>query len=395
MKGICAIRRCSQLESENKRRKVSSSSSSSGLCSLPDAVAVSCLACVSKFDLLALGMASKRHRSLVVSGELWDLRSEMGCIEPSVVVCLRIFPERNPRWFVLHPVQRRLKALPWNNNVYQAPPDSSSSFVTVGRGVYVIGGLVNGKPTWHVSFFDCYERTVSWMPSMKMARASASANLIDGKIYVFGGLRDSDSDSSNWAEVFDLETKTWDLLLFVSTPKMPLNIQHSVVIDIDGEKKVFAVDKDGQDLSFSPSKSVFSTDGVLESNPGGRDDWCVSKRKVLFCRGSGGRILWAFPGQLCWKELQYQKLRPNLVNYGITKLCLNSAGNIVIFWNAQPQGPESFELWSAEISLDLRKIILSQDFTTYEMWGEFEWFAPVLKPAPHRVEVLFAGSVYS
>ncbi|CAA7013816.1 unnamed protein product [Microthlaspi erraticum] len=378
MKGRCAIRGCSQLESENKRRKVSSSSS--GLCSLPDAVALSCLAQVSRLDLAALAMASKRYRSLVASRELRRLRYTIGCVEAWLYVCLRISPERNPRWFVFHPLQGRLIALP----VHQALPESSSSFVTLGSGVYVIGGLVNGEPTSDVSFFDCYERTMCSRPSMKMARASASAHLIDGKIYVFGGLRDdSGSDSSNWAEIYDRKTKTWDLLS-VSTPKMPLNIQHSVVIDEDEELKVYAVDKDGQDLSFSPR--------------GGRDEWCVFDDGVfgfvLFRPGPGGRILWAFPHELYWSEVKLQKLRPNLVSSGITKLCLNSAGNIVIFWNAQPQGPESFELWSAEISFDIRKIYLAaQDFTTYELCGEFVWFAPVLKPAPHRVQVLFADSL--
>ncbi|CAA7015078.1 unnamed protein product [Microthlaspi erraticum] len=200
---------------------------------------------------LEIGPSGVSYRSLVVSPELRQLRYEMGCFEACLYVCLRIFPERNPRWFILHPLQRRLKALP----VYHAP-ESSSSFVTLGLGVYVIGGLVNGKPTSDVSYFDCYEHTMYSMPPMKMARASASARLIDGKIYVFGGLGvdEAEADSSNWAEVFDVKTKTWDLS-FVFTPKMPLNIQHSVVIN--EEKRVFAVDKDGQDFSFSPSKSIF------------------------------------------------------------------------------------------------------------------------------------------
>ncbi|CAA7015081.1 unnamed protein product [Microthlaspi erraticum] len=94
-----------------------------------------------------------------------------------------------------------------------------------------------------------------------------------------------------------------------------------------------------------------------------------------------------------------QELQPSLVKYDITKLCFNSAGNIVIFWNAQPQGPESFELWSAEISVEDAEVSV-EGHTVYQMWGKIEWSAAVLKPDPpllHScgVEVLFAGSVFA
>ncbi|KFK29240.1 hypothetical protein AALP_AA7G107600, partial [Arabis alpina] len=82
----------------------------SGLCLLPNEVALNCLAHVSRSDLVALAIASKSHRPLVVSRELWDLRWEIDNIEPSFYVCLRIFPEPTPRWFILH--QRLLKPVP-------------------------------------------------------------------------------------------------------------------------------------------------------------------------------------------------------------------------------------------------------------------------------------------
>ncbi|KAH0936044.1 hypothetical protein HID58_013161, partial [Brassica napus] len=58
-----------------KKKKEAAAYPSCGLSSLPDAVVLSCLARVSKLDHPALSMVSKRYRSLMVSSELYDLRS--------------------------------------------------------------------------------------------------------------------------------------------------------------------------------------------------------------------------------------------------------------------------------------------------------------------------------
>ncbi|CDY47742.1 BnaA02g16530D [Brassica napus] len=177
-----------------------------GLTSLPVDVVTNCLVHVSRFDLAALAMTSKAHRSLATSPSLWDLRWRMKRIEPSYYVCLHIFPDSVPRWFILHPVKRQLKPLLplWCT-------ESGSSFMVVDWGIFIIGGLVNGKPTSNVTMFDCFEHAWYKIPPMKMARAFASANVIDGKLYVFGGCGD-DVDSSNWAEVYNPRTYTWDFL---------------------------------------------------------------------------------------------------------------------------------------------------------------------------------------
>ncbi|EFH44584.1 hypothetical protein ARALYDRAFT_915512 [Arabidopsis lyrata subsp. lyrata] len=341
-----------------------------GLWSLPDAVVVNCLAQLSRLDFAALAIASKNHRSLVVSPELRDLRWQQRCMEPSLYVCLRIFPEPSPRWFILHPMQRWLK--PIHMDLYQAPK-SASSFVVMGCGICIIGGLVDGKPTSEVSFFDCFEHRWYRMPPMKMARASASASLMtDSKIYVFGGCGDDVANSSNWAEVFDVATLTWDFL-YVFTPKMPLNIQQSVVMI--KEKEVYVVDEDGQNFSFSPSKCMFVARGKTDSIPGNiyRNDWCVIGT-FLFCRGTRGRILWCLPYELHWKEV---KGLEELQQWGfdITKLCTNPAGNIVIFWKPHPL---SLELWSIEISISLVK----RRRNGREILGKIEWSGAVFKLDP-------------
>ncbi|EOA31916.1 hypothetical protein CARUB_v10015155mg, partial [Capsella rubella] len=59
-----------------KRRKVVTSSFS-----LPDAVAISCFALVSRFDHAALSLVSKSFRSMLVSDDLYQTRSSMGYTE--------------------------------------------------------------------------------------------------------------------------------------------------------------------------------------------------------------------------------------------------------------------------------------------------------------------------
>ncbi|KAG7623153.1 Kelch-type beta propeller [Arabidopsis suecica] len=309
-----------------------------------------------------------KYRSLVTSPELCSTRSLIGCTEPSFFVCLRILPDPTPRWFVLTG-SRRLRPVP--SHPYQAP--ESSSFVT-----------------WHR------------VPSMKMARASASASLIDGKIYVFGGCLE-DADSSNWAEVFDPVYQTWGIF---NTPKMAHSINQSVVIE---EKKVYAVDEEDQSFSFLPSEGRIWKSGKKDSKVGSRHDWCVIG-KLLYCRATRGRILWCQPDELDWKEvkgLEQLQLylsgtryifrrtsdkRPSKTNvkYDIRKISSNSAGNIVIFGNAHIGDPECVELWSAEISMERRE--------GGEIWGKIEWSNVVFKLDPlsnsYSVDVLFSASVH-
>ncbi|KAG7571782.1 F-box-like domain superfamily [Arabidopsis suecica] len=338
MKGRFAIQGCSQLELKTTRNET-------GLLSLPDEVAVDILAQVSRLDLVALAMVSRRHRFVSESHNLRALRFQMGSVEPYLYVFMQMYPDPSPRWFVLHPVQRLLK--PVHSSLLPAP-EAGSCFVPTDWGIYMIGGLVNGKPTSEVRFFDCINHTVYRVTSMKMARSGASASLIDKKkIYVFGGCWDV-ADSSNWVEVFDMETGTWDLL-FVFTPKMPLKIQQSVALD---DKNVYAVDEDGQIFSFSPSNCMFVTRGIKESNPESRNDWLLAE--ALFCRGVGGRILWRFPNETVWKEVKglEELQQQHCGGFDIIKLFPFSAQRVGIFWEARPQGPDQIlELWYAELSL--------------------------------------------
>lgn len=366
--------------------------------SLPDAVALSIVARLRRLDHAALSLVSKRHRSLVASPELCRTRSLIGCTEASLYVCLNIMPDPNPSWFVLTRA-RQLRPIPSNPN----QPLKSSSFVVVDWGIYVIGGIINGNPTPDVWFLDCYSHTWCPVPSMKMARASASANVIDGKIYVFGGC----IDEANCAEVFDPKTQTWRNFI---SPMMPKSIHQSVVVQ---GKKIYAVDEEDQSFCSLPSECRSWTSGKIDSKLGNRSDWCAIGN-LLFCRGTRGRILWCEPDELDWKEVKgleelqqflcgsrhvleygekdYEPCKPTetKVKYDISKLCCNSSGNIVIFWNRQLEYPEGLELRSAEISFERHE--------ESEIWGKIEWSGVILRDDPlshsYSLKVLFSAPVY-
>ncbi|CAH8334550.1 unnamed protein product [Eruca vesicaria subsp. sativa] len=339
---------------ERKRRNKNKNKVCGGLSYLPEDVVAKCLVHLSRLDLAALAMTSKAHRSL-------NLLSSMG---------LEMADEAH-RAILLQ---------------------SGSSFMVVDWGIYIIGGLLNGKPTSNVTMFDCFDHGWYKIPPMKMPRAFASASIIDGKLYVFGGCGD-DVDSSNWAEVYNFRTYTWDTVCVPPTAR-PKSIKEIVGT---GKKEVYVVDEDCQIFSFSPSKlpPMFVSCGKTDSKPGDREDWCFFGG-FIFARGAGGTILWCLPDQLDWKEVKgLEELQQQLVGYDISKLSTNHA-HIVIFWNAQPQGSESLELWSAEISLTQTET--SQGL---EIRGKIEWSGSVYKlddytlTDSNRVKVLFAASVYA
>lgn len=169
--------------------------------SLPDDLAVSCLALVSRSDHAALFLVSKRIGTLVASPELYkgsiSLRSYRG-------VPLRV-PKSTPSWFIL----RREKIQTATTTLIPIPsfpsqPQTFSSFVALALdwGIYVIGGFKNTDVrTPDVLLLDCRNNTWRELPPMAVGRAAAAAGVVGEEVV-----------SSNWAEVFDPKTNTWETL---------------------------------------------------------------------------------------------------------------------------------------------------------------------------------------
>nr|VDD44991.1 unnamed protein product [Brassica oleracea] len=287
--GKSAIRRCSssQLEPKNEREE------ECGLLSLPDDVALDCLVKVSRLDLVGLAMVSRSHRFVAESRNIMAMRYRLGNLDPYVYVY--VFIHSKPK--VVRPPRPATLA---QTGPFELLSDSTNRILFCDDGL----GCPNDD-----------------------GRSGSSTSLINKKkIYVFGGCWDV-ANSSYWLELYDFKTGTWEFL-FVFMPKMPLNIQQSVVIE---GKVVYGVDVDGQIFHFTPSTTslMFTTDGIVEPNPENRNDWFLFE--VIMCRCIGGRILWRWPDEILWKEV---KGLEELQQQHIIKICSFSEKTIAIFWEA-------------------------------------------------------------
>ncbi|CDY51775.1 BnaC05g49580D [Brassica napus] len=264
-----------------KRRKKETSPSSS-FDSLPDAVAISCLARVSRLDQAALSVVSKRFRSLVVSPEFYKTRSLMDPATGKTV--------------------KRAQPIPF----FRSQPREGSAVVSLDGSIYVFGGLVNGERTSGVLLLDCRYHTWHQVTPMRVARASATAQVVNGKIYVLGGCKDR--RSADWGEVFDPKTQTWAALTVSepmpdeedpdTRPRMSL-IHGSVVI----EDKIYVIDF--WNRTFFYSLSHVGNDGCIH--------WC-EPHELDRCAGVG--MNWTELSSYPMKELQNKLIRSRVVHFG-------------------------------------------------------------------------------
>ncbi|XP_010496484.1 PREDICTED: putative F-box/kelch-repeat protein At3g24610 [Camelina sativa] len=184
------------------------------------------------------------------------------------VVCLSIPPDPTPRWFILRRGGPKLDGV-------------------------AFAAKKSGNPTSDVLLLDCVSHSWRRIQSMKVARASAVANVVDGKIYVFGGCQEV--DSPNWAEVFDPKTQTWDSLPLPKDPDIRRNtsvIDRSVVM----EDKIYSVDEEDQSFYYLPREGIWRR-GNWDSKPGNRKNWCAIG-KLLYCCGTRGKIMWCEQNEL-------------------------------------------------------------------------------------------------
>ncbi|CAA7035830.1 unnamed protein product [Microthlaspi erraticum] len=369
--------------------------SSSGLMtSLPDDVVLNCLARVSRSDHASLSLVSKSHRSLLRSPELYDVRSRMGLTEKFIFLCLSIPSDPLVRWFVFTP-----KALNHPGRLVPIRPhlsqrrEESAAVVAHGCGIYIIGGMIGGRRSSKVFFLDGRTHTWTNLPSMRQARADASAAEVDGKIYVLGGCEDE--NSREYGEVFDPKTQTWDVL---PVPPYEDRVRHhfmcesAVVVmkEEEEEKKVFGLNGIGKGLFYVPSQGKWEIGNREKS--GAKRGWHVIGN-VIYSSVTRGRIMWCEASELErrrpegmeWREVMgLEHLRDSLrasklVNYGCGMLdqwesykrdmhregqifltthiddaypghkLSNLGPNLLLFWDVL--GPQKLEIFCAEISL--------------------------------------------
>ncbi|WZZ23493.1 hypothetical protein YC2023_006894 [Brassica napus] len=358
--------------------------------SLPDDLAVSCLALVSRSDHAALFLVSKRIGTLVASPELYKARSLLGRTEEFLYVCLSTKPKSTPSWFILRrekiqtatTTTTRLIPIP----SFPSQPQTFSSFVALDWGIYVIGGFKNTDVrTPDVLLLDCRNNTWRELPPMAVGRAAAAAGVVGGKIYVFGGCEEV--DSSNWAEVFDPKTNTWETL----APMQDRNEGDNVIRDtLVMDEKLHAVEfwSGGCSLQYSPREGEWERKKRSEI----KSYYCVVENLLYGC-DEVGNVFWRESEELEWKKVKglealqrvfsgSSRFRKRLSVRGLSSF----GANIVVFWVSR-RG----DVWCAEISLKRRE-------EEGEIWGAIEWSDAIIA-FNHNiftlvpVEVLYSATI--
>ncbi|KAG7644226.1 Kelch-type beta propeller [Arabidopsis suecica] len=164
------------MTTEEDMRSSSSESSAKSFLSLPYDVVFNCLSRVSRTHDPILSLVSKSFRSLLA---LPDLEAERF---------------------------RILKTRPAS-----IPHPNCSTVVSTGSEIYLLGGFVaKEKRSRRAYVLDCKSHQWRRLPKMRIARKEAAANVIDGKINVYGGCSSEYHNSVNWGEIYDPMTQTWE-----------------------------------------------------------------------------------------------------------------------------------------------------------------------------------------
>ncbi|CDY28882.1 BnaC06g26700D [Brassica napus] len=155
-------------------KKQSPRPSSSPITSLPEDVVVDILARVPRRDYPRVSLVLKRFRSLVSHVDrLYTLRQK-----------------EKDKGLVLIP---GLPDMP-----------TEGSFVAVGSRIYVFCGMMTSS----AFFIDCTSHTVQHLPKMPVPMSALLADVIGGRIYVFGYF--GTDQKSHAMVVFDTETLLWE-----------------------------------------------------------------------------------------------------------------------------------------------------------------------------------------
>ncbi|XP_019087300.1 PREDICTED: putative F-box/kelch-repeat protein At3g43710 [Camelina sativa] len=355
-----------------------------GFLMLPDDLVLNCLARVSRMYYPMLSLVSKRFRSFLTSAELYQTRNLLCRTENILYVCLRFFNVSN------HPLRmftlcRRQKS---SRNVLvpilypDSLPEHLPGVALVGSNIYVIGSLIKNNASSSVMVMDCRSHTWREAVSMRAERVNPSACVLDGKIYVAGGC--TDLDATNWMEVFDPKTQTWE---FVSSPGEEVCREFSSCESIGYDGNVYVESMRTYGLyelhkgRWREGQSSLARGGNLSSR-------CVIDN-VLYRSRSWG-IDWYDSEAKLWRELKGLENLFGIRTYGRTTKCVNYGGKIAFFWLEKVGYNKRYQktnIWSAEITIERRE--------KGEIWGTLEWFDVVFTTNEERVNLthVFAATL--
>ncbi|KAG7544590.1 Kelch repeat type 1 [Arabidopsis suecica] len=355
---------------------------------LPDDLVLSCLARVSRSYYPILSLVNKSFRSLLASPELYETRSLLDRTESCLYVCLRLPPDFNTSWFILcRRPNRTQKKKKKNSNgsllipipSLQSPPAHSSGLVAVGSNIYNIGGgPTEDTPSSTVSVLDCKSHAWREAPSMLVERKHPASNVVDGKIYVAGGCKNC--NSSNWMEVFDTKTQTWELVSCPLAEQCESRIDKNAVV----EGEIFMSGDKG--VAYKPNEDRWKAIGPLSNFDLGWEWLSYSViDNVLFCYSNLDGISWYNSKIGNWLNLKGLKGLPKFADYSRVKLA-DYGGKMVILWDkyVPSSGYKNKMIWCAVIALERHN--------NQEIWGRVEGLDAVLT-VPKTYEFVCALSV--
>ncbi|ESQ51520.1 hypothetical protein EUTSA_v10017832mg [Eutrema salsugineum] len=340
-------------------KKKQSYGPSSLITSLPEDVIIDILARVPRCDYpTTLTFVCKHFRSIVASPELYARRSLLGRTEQCLYVILYNKETNNNRWYILHQkangsrrlvLIRTLPGMTWRGR-----------FVTVGSKIYVFGESNRLNNASNALRIDCQSHTVHPLPNIPVDMTSTFADIIDGRIYVFGYCQ----RKKKVIVVFNTETQMWEHGVI----KPDIELGHSwlrcVVVMAD---KLYMRDNDNS-FVYEPNKKKWETDDVLNLKEW--DNACVIDDVLYYPDIDKKKIRAYDPKQKCWRVVKgLEESLPNTENSWWWLETVSYGGRLALLFFPKAE-ERTTETWCAEISLERRQ--------GGEIWGKVEWFDHVL-----------------
>ncbi|XP_010468127.2 PREDICTED: F-box/kelch-repeat protein At5g51250-like [Camelina sativa] len=365
--------------------------------SLPDDLALSIVARVSRLYYPILSLVSKSFRSLVASPELYKVRSLLGTTESCLYACFKC--SAGFCWFTLCRKPDHHQTLTNNEEkkksstttsgyalasvpIPNSPCAEFASMVAVGSEIYDIGVAATREIQYRKASFssvfilDCQSHTWRTAPSLPMELYTVSVGVIDGKIYATGLCADDDPNINIWKlknsfSLFDPKTQAWDPQPF---PCRPVGMFDRHSASIDGKVHVVA----GKTMAAYDVKEakwdIYSNQSMhygMVSN-----SYCQIDNVVYSASPESFR--WYDTEAARWRVLQGLVGLPKFPRDSVFRLA-NFGGKLAVMWETVYYYTQQKKIWCAEIVLERRS-------ATCEILGKVEWFDHVLTLTAHAFD---------
>ncbi|KAJ0234001.1 F-box domain-containing protein [Hirschfeldia incana] len=369
------------IREKNKKKKVATSS----LSSLPYDLLVMIVARVPRSYYRTLSLVSKSFRSMVVSPELYKVRSLLGLTETCLYVCLR-FELTSYKWYTISKnsgggdyVLARV-SMPDDDDSPRVVGFFYSDLVAVGSEIYNVGVADKTIPTSGVSILDCKTHRWRKAPRMPVELTELSTRFLDRKIYVLGRFH-QDGSWKSYFEVFNTDTQTWDL------PRCGGFDSARITFVIDGKLHVVTL-FDGV-FAFNSKQCRWDLVEQYPSTGTGTmfsGSYCEVDN-LLYSVSKDGALRWYDSDKTRWRDLKglvgLPKLPSPLAGYGsYVKLTGFGGGKIMVFFFFKKKKIMVF--WNTNYSCHLtqRETIccaeISLERRNGDCWGKLEWSDSVL-----------------